>query len=55
MVTISVFWLCIGGLVIMWIGALFGWLILGLCNAAAEGERKAEELQKLARDAGDES
>ena len=49
MISVSYLALCIGGLVVMWIGAMFGWLILGLCNAAAEGERQAEQIREAMR------
>lgn len=32
-----------------WAGGLMAFLVLGLCNAAAEGERQAEEAAKKAR------
>ena len=49
MITVSYLALCIGSFVVMWIGAIFGWLILGLCNASAEAERQAEQIREAMR------
>ena len=46
MITVSYFVLCIGGIILLQVGAMLGWLIMGLCNAAAEAERQAEQVRE---------
>ena len=49
MITVSVFWLCIGGFVLIQAGMAIMLFVLGLCNAAAEGERQAEQIREAMR------
>ena len=46
---ISIFWAFVIGIVALYAGAFLMLVVMGLCNAAAEGDRQAEQAAAKAK------